>query len=56
MALDFSSSSGNTIGAAPPAVNGSYDRNVFSSRAADIIRNHTQAAGDRPLYLYVAFQ
>jgi hypothetical protein len=56
MALDFSSSSGPSIGAAPVSVNGSYDRNVFSGQAAAIIKNHSQTTGDQPLYLYVAFQ
>lgn len=55
MAEDFSQSAGPKIAGAPDNLNGTYDRTVFSDAAADIIRNHSQAAPDQPLYMYIAF-
>eukprot|EP00045_Choanoeca_perplexa_P015298 m.190352 g.190352 ORF g.190352 m.190352 type:complete len:575 (-) comp16939_c0_seq1:63-1787(-) len=48
---DFSDNEGESLQGAK-GVNGTYNRNLFSQRAVDIIYNHDM---ETPLFLYVAF-
>ena len=51
---DWSDNVGNTIGPGDRVGrNGTYNRNLLSGRAADIIRAHDAAS---PLFMYLAFQ
>lgn len=51
---DWSDNSNTTIGPADlEAINGTYNRDMLSARAASIIAAHNPS---EPLYLYLAFQ
>ena len=51
---DFSFDNGTSLGGAPARYNATYNQDVFTGRAKQLISEHDQAAG--PLYIYLAYQ
>jgi arylsulfatase B len=51
---DWSDNLNNTVGPADlNAINGTYNRDILSARAVDIVKAHNQS---EPFYMYLAFQ